>query len=147
MPRSTPLPIPQSLALAFSDRSYDRVLTELQEFLGKFSARLGSGFTHPLGFFRIELGSDPVGFRYFLHWWPQGVRCTQEPAWQVHRHVWDLESVVLDGRLLDRQAQRLEHREDATAVIYDAHVDAGSSTLVKTPDPLHLATIFRSGSV
>jgi hypothetical protein len=53
---------------------------------------------HPLGFLHSTL-MDNSNAALRLHIWKPGMRVIQEPAWLIHTHVFDLQSLVLIGSL------------------------------------------------
>ncbi len=91
------------LAAAYDRRDAPGVVAAVRLLLaGRLSERI-SALWHPLGFFRLELAVDDRRRRYVVHCWPEGERHVQAPAWLVHRHAFDLESLVIDGVMADRQ--------------------------------------------
>jgi hypothetical protein len=128
------------LAVNYNDRHPQRSLNSVRRIVESRITAAIAPFWHPLGFFRIELGSDDAGLRYFLHFWPDKLRSTQDPAWMVHRHVWDLESLVLLGGLEDFEYERIEDAAQAEICgpLYEAHVRPGLSVLERTSDTLSL---------
>ena len=57
---------------------------------------------HPLGFCgaTIERGSD---YHLKVHYWPKGDRRPKTPNWPIHTHRFELESLVLAGKITDVQ--------------------------------------------
>ena len=53
---------------------------------------------HPLGFIYIELGHFESTI-YRFHIWPKNIRYTQIPNWPIHNHIYNLQSIVLSGKL------------------------------------------------
>jgi hypothetical protein len=53
---------------------------------------------HPLGFLHSTL-ADRADVALRLHIWKPGMRLVQEPAWSIHTHIFDLQSLVLIGSL------------------------------------------------
>jgi hypothetical protein len=96
---------------------------------------------HPLGFFRIELGTDDASRRYMIHCWPRGdLRRTQSPAWLLHCHIWHLESVVLLGSLCDTQYVAAAPSETArSGPLYRAQKLREMSLLSRTDEKIDLA--------
>ena len=57
---------------------------------------------HPLGFVScFVLREDDHAVR--VHLWPAGERRPKHPNWPIHTHIFDLESHVVFGALVDRQ--------------------------------------------
>jgi hypothetical protein len=142
-----------ALSIAYSDRDARKVLHELRAILNGVSADAvaawSSSYWHPLGFFRLDIGSDDAGLRYGIDVWPTGFRSTQQPAWLTHRHVWDLESLVLAGALTNFEQDRILRSPKASNVVYDAIVQPGKSILRRTQQELELREVseeeIRSG--
>lgn len=61
---------------------------------------------HPLGFLRLPLTNpNRLAEGLYLHVWPEGGLAKQEPASPIHCHVFDLESRVLLGALINLEYQ------------------------------------------
>jgi hypothetical protein len=95
-----------------------------------------------LGFLRLELAIDEMRRRYVLHCWPKEERRTQAPAWLVHRHAFELESLVLDGEIRDHQFQDASTaaiEPDLWGPVYRAEADGPYSVLSRTTHVAELA--------
>lgn len=57
-----------------------------------------TGNWHPLGFVIFKL-VDTNPLQYRLHVWPKNKRIAKNPNWQIHNHIFDLESLVLVGKV------------------------------------------------
>jgi hypothetical protein len=93
----------EALASAFEQRAIpelrevvDAVLSDLPDQLENYPAT-----AHPLGFVHVLLAKRNDRTRLRLHIWPSTPFCPQEPTWPVHRHAWNLTSVVVRGRIRD----------------------------------------------
>ncbi len=130
------------LADAYDSRDGPAVRAAVRRLLRDASNRLADAVWHPLGFFRVDVGSDGEERHYMLHCWPLGLlRRTQSPAWLLHCHVWDLESVVLVGSLQDSQHDRA-HDPDAGVLVGRLYLARGFrpvSLLERTDETAHLS--------
>lgn len=92
-------------------------------------------FWHPLGFVNCTI-QEEANISVRVHYWPKGDRRPKRPAWPIHTHTYTLESVVLDGEILDRQyAREIGAEFEEFAVEYltgqsELH-DCGRSTNVR----------------
>ncbi|MEV5410542.1 hypothetical protein AB0K60_17080 [Thermopolyspora sp. NPDC052614] len=116
---------------ARDDKAARKAVTEI---LHESGGRSLSPRWHPLGFFVVHLAKDREGRRYSIHCWPEHERSTQDPAWLIHRHLWDLESMILAGELRDRQYSAAEDvGSEADGPLYIAEsADARLSILRRT---------------
>lgn len=133
----------EGLAIAYRDHDPEAINRSLSAALSRM---LGTGLTsiwHPLGFFRIEVGTDADGNRYVVHGWPEGQRSTQDPAWTIHRHVWPLDSYILGGVMRDEQYDiTLAEGKGPSGVLYLARsAPDGQSVLDKTDEKLRLIQV------
>jgi hypothetical protein len=128
------------LAKAYDERDGQQVVAAVKVLVETTDSGRWPALWHPLGFFRWELASDHMRRRYVLHCWPKGERHTQNPAWLVHRHAFELESLILDGDMRDRQFQAAG---PATAHVrgplYRAEGGSSLSVLQRTTNVAELA--------
>jgi len=87
---------------------------------------------HPLGFIHFSLGEVRRGDKLRLHVWPRMHRRTQEPPLPIHDHIFDLESEVLAGSLLNRffsvEGDTATPTHRVFEVLYDGDVSALRAT-------------------
>lgn len=92
---------------------------------------------HPLGFLQIKLGKGTHGHSVKLHIWPADVRKTQEPAWTIHRHEWELLSHVVFGSVENSVytvfPADITH---ATNKLYNVTFDGSSSLMSDSATPV-----------
>ena len=62
----------RSLVTEYNDRRTSRIFDSIRRIVQDRIDGSTAAFWHPLGFFRLELGTDNDGLRYFLHFWPDG---------------------------------------------------------------------------
>lgn len=128
------------LAPAYNDRDFDAVRDAVRQLCARL---VGSGVGarwHPLGFFRIELGRDDAGRRCIVHCWPEGARSTQDPAWLIHHHAWNLESCILAGQLTELEYEPAAQEATEHGVLYLASGMSGHiSRLERTGQDTNLA--------
>ncbi len=143
--------VSDDLKNAYNDRWSEGVSASLRHLLGGTDLGESEVFWHPLGFFRMHLGSDSSGLRYFLHCWPRGYRSTQEPAWMIHRHAWDLESYIVAGSLTDTEYRVVRAKSAALVCIsgplYEASVTDEQSVMANTEQYLDLVVEQSSSHV
>jgi hypothetical protein len=85
-------------------------------------------YWHPLGFVSCFLNrGDQQSIR--LHYWPANDRRPKTPNWPIHTHVFDLKSIILAGRVRDRQ-YRLANGNAYT--VYIVRYNGIDSTIVPT---------------
>jgi hypothetical protein len=85
-----------SLVDNFSSETVYRYKREILPYLEKCEFR-----RHPLGFIHASLiDTDYATLRF--HLWKPGMRSVQEPAWLIHTHTFELRSIVLSGKLVNR---------------------------------------------
>jgi hypothetical protein len=134
-----------TLAQAYNDRNADATQWATAALCADLPHDRPWAMWHPLGFFRINLGRDAAGLSYIIHCWPRDFRATQQPAWLVHRHAWDLESFVLEGSLEDVQYDQVvgDATENGTLYLASGTPDH-TSRLDRTDVDLHLRR--RTGS-
>ena len=58
---------------------------------------------HPLGFVSCIIGKEKNGSITRIHYWPKCERRAKTPNWPIHTHIYDLSSLILEGRLRDIQ--------------------------------------------
>ncbi|MEV0134104.1 hypothetical protein AB0H83_37275 [Dactylosporangium sp. NPDC050688] len=120
------------LASAYDRRDPDRSIAAAAELIGACRVDDLDAWWHPLGFFRFDLALDSNGCRYTMHCWPPGIRATQNPAWTIHRHVWELESLIVEGGLRDTQFVSNDAADDrCTGVVYLAGSAPGRVSLLE----------------
>lgn len=106
---------------------------------------------HPLGFIHVKLPVSQSGASLRLHVWPEHTRSVQDPAWQVHDHVFALTSFVLVGALNNYEYSVDETDVGPTGRIYEVSYDSlvsvlhASTRLVK--HELRLLTTQECGSI
>jgi hypothetical protein len=117
------------LDLLFSDL----IDTDAIEFL-KYVVRNIDNFKytwHPVGFIVIRLGIEN-NFNYRLHIWPIGRRIPKHPDWPIHNHIFDLDSYVICGELLNRNySLKLEATKTSQYDLYEVEYYDGGSTISK----------------
>ncbi len=102
---------------------------------------------HPLGFVHGTVGRvGDTAVR--LHIWHPSLRRIQDPAWLVHDHVWDLESLLLAGELTNEDYLS-EQAPDGDRLLYTVAYNEQTSVLASsglrvfseldaaTPIPVH----------
>lgn len=95
---------------------------------------------HPLGFLQFKLGKLENETSVKLHIWDDILRLTQEPAWLIHRHEWDLQSHVLYGTV-SNHTFNIGTFSDADIScrrhLYKVEFDGQYSKLIKTSEVTH----------
>ncbi|MGJ6965209.1 hypothetical protein ACSDR0_25190 [Streptosporangium sp. G11] len=130
----------ERLATAFDQQDADELRKAVRILVARHRLTGFRPYWHALGFFRIELAQDSEGRRYALHCWPERERHTQDPAWLVHSHAWDLESTILSGSIRDLQYENLpEEAGDLAGPLYLASAVHMASSLRRTETVLSLA--------
>lgn len=90
----------------------------------------GASFVwHPLGFVVCKF-FEGGGRKLRMHLWSNAKHKTQQPAWMIHDHLFDLKSWVLSG-----QIENVEYEAVNTASkfrIYGASYENGKSVLDRT---------------
>lgn len=87
---------------------------------------------HPVGFIVIRLGIRD-DFNYRLHIWPIARRTPKNPDWPIHNHIFDLESHIICGELLNRNySLKLGNEETSKFSLYEVEYSEGGSTITKT---------------
>lgn len=117
---------------------------------------------HPLGFAHAKiLSQDQMALR--VHLWPCADRRPQHPLWPVHTHIFNLESLVLSGRVQNtlynfhstdvgpNQLYRVEYRDGGSALIatetfgdaseYQIHVAGPGEKYEVLPEMFHSSSV------
>lgn len=90
---------------------------------------------HPLGFLQFKLGKDKYEGSVKLHIWDNGLRSVQNPEWLIHRHVWELSSHVLVGKVTNLTYEVKDcfnKTNECFYCAYDVIFEEQNSILVKT---------------
>lgn len=87
-------------------RAAQALLQELES-----SPQIVRAAAHPLGFVHMLLHERADGSRVRLHLWPNPPYKPQHPWWPVHQHPGPLRSLVVQGRILNRQYEVHETAE------------------------------------
>jgi hypothetical protein len=88
---------------------------------------------HPLGFYQLKLGREQHG-HVKIHVWPPDEREIQNPPWEIHRHRWDVSSMVLRGELVNEVYRVVEVQlegGEATNALYSVSFKQNESRLVR----------------
>ena len=130
----------ETLRSGFDRRDVDGIRRAARS-LVDLRRRIGlHAYWHALGFFRVELAADDAGNRYALHCWPAGERNPQAPAWLIHGHAWELESVILSGQIRDlRYESDRGAQSQLQGPLYVSSANGSSSYLRRTDDTLFLS--------
>jgi len=118
----------------------------LPDFLRLRIALLAPFKRHPLGFLSCTLLSEGSR-RLRLHYWPVGGAFQQSADCQIHDHLFDLNSWVLEGLI-----ENIEYKTSLTGdehALYEASYNGDTSVLKKTKATLRLEAArrqsFRAG--
>jgi len=102
------------------------ILAKLARSPERATARL-----HPLGFVHCRLYETPDDC-IRLHIWPSQFRCTQEPRWLIHDHLWWLRSYIVVGEVRNEFFCTLKERARPTHQIFSVEYDEENSILYPT---------------
>lgn len=128
--------------------SFDKMLTEfrsgrltLDEVL-RFRTLNNLPFrAHPLGFMVCNLISDgPRKLR--LHVWPEGPQATDDAACSIHDHLFNFESLVLAGKLVNIEYQRSSNGREFAR--YNAKYIGDVSVLERTSESMRVLESSRT---
>jgi hypothetical protein len=112
-----------------NDFSWDHALHLKEEIV----ARLGECEfrRHPLGFIHAALiDRDDIAIRF--HMWKPGMRAVQEPAWLIHTHTFELNSIVLFGELENSIYKWEPNTSSPDTRLYVATYQNGLSQIIAT---------------
>jgi hypothetical protein len=66
---------------------------------------------HPLGFVSCVIDTIDDVSTTRIHLWPSGERRTKNPDWPIHTHRYHLSSLILSGRVRDRQYRIVDGKD------------------------------------
>lgn len=105
------------------------ILNEIQRLNLKF-------IWHPLGFIMSTyLFENNKKIR--IHIWPKNYSKVQFPNWNIHNHIFDLTSWVLEGKILNTEYNS-KYVEDSSSCVYEVTYDFKHSILKKTINKIKL---------
>lgn len=85
---------------------------------------------HPLGFIKSKI-MDVANRQIRLHIWPRDEKKFQHPQWMIHDHIFNLNSWVLKGEVLNTLYD-ITQSEDYDHCLYSVLYDGEKSILKKT---------------
>jgi hypothetical protein len=95
-----------------------------------FKAKFGDVTIHPYGFYIIKTKVESLK-QIRLHIWLPNIRRSQNPDWPPHNHNYDLDSIVIKGRLR-HNIWDVKEVEVSRSILYQVSYDVGVSKLTKT---------------
>ncbi len=106
-------------------------------------------FWHPLGFILgTYLSNDNEKIR--VHIWPNKDSKPQIPYWNIHNHIFDLTSWVLEGEITNKEYS-ISNEKDSDQCVYKVNYNGIESSLNKTEQNIVLkevkCTVNPKGSV
>jgi hypothetical protein len=114
----------------FDEFTYQKLDEFCNSLLLSYSKLEGSW--HPLGFAIVKL-FETGSYKYRLHFWPKNERKPKEPDWQIHNHIFDLESLVICGKIGSKEFIVQEDTECNTSHLeYEVIYHKQGSSIVTT---------------
>jgi hypothetical protein len=93
---------------------------------------------HPLGFVSTVVAKVEGSHTLRLHYWPKNDRRTKNPDWPIHTHSYHLSSLVLAGKIEDRQ---YELEAGSQYCVYEVRYIGGDSEILKTDRTTSIAKV------
>lgn len=91
---------------------------------------------HPLGFI-MSTYLQENNKKIRIHIWPKNYSKTQLPNWNIHNHIFDLTSWVLEGEILNIEYD-LEYINNSNNCIYEVTYNSKHSILKKTNNKIKM---------